>query len=140
MLFGRKLKTRLDLLHPDLQAKVQSNIARQKEVHNRNTKPRQMQIENRVYVRSFKKGLYWVEEEIYKELGPLSYLVKLTNGNILKRHVDHLRLCTTNPPYEEKESDTIFDNCPFNTWENEQQLSPKPTIRRSQRIRNPPDL
>ena len=34
-----------------------------------------MQIGNRVYVRSFKKGPYWVEEEIYKELGPLSYLV-----------------------------------------------------------------
>ena len=76
---------------------------------------------------------------IYKELGPLSYLVKLTNRNILKRHVDHLRLCTTNPPSEEKESDTIFDNCPFNTGENEQQLNPEPTVRRFQRIRKPPD-
>ena len=88
MLFGRKLKTRLDLLHPD----VQSNIARQKKVNDRNTKPRQMEIGNRVYVRSFKKGPYWVEGEIYKELRPLSYLVKLTNGNILKRHVDSILL------------------------------------------------
>ena len=52
MLFGRKLKTRLDLLHPDLQSKVKSNIARQKEAHDRNTKLRQMEIGNRVYVRS----------------------------------------------------------------------------------------
>ena len=139
MLFGRKLKTRLDLLHPDLQSKVKSNIARQKEAHDRNTKLRQMEIGNRVYVRSFKKGPYWVEGEIYKELGPLSYLVKLTNGNILKRHVDHLRLCTTNPPSEEKESDNIFDNCSFNTVENEQQLNSEPTVRKSQRIRKPPD-
>ena len=58
MLFGRKLKTRLDLVHPDLQSKVQSNIARQKKVHDRNTKPRQMEIGNRVYVWSFKKGPY----------------------------------------------------------------------------------
>ena len=139
MLFGRKLKTRLDLLHPDLQSKVKSNIARQKEAHDRNTKLRQMEIGNRVYVRSFKKGPYWVEGEIYKELGPLSYLVKLTNGNILKRHVDHLRLCTTNPPSDEKESDNIFDNCSFNTVENEQQLNSEPTVRKSQRIRKPPD-
>ena len=56
LMFGRKLKSRLDRLHPDLNRKVQAKQIRTKECHNRGTKLREIKIGDNVYLEEFSYG------------------------------------------------------------------------------------
>ena len=42
-------------------------------------------------VRNFRPGPDWVPGVFDEKLGPLSYMVKVGNGQVWKRHIDHLR-------------------------------------------------
>ena len=46
LLFGRKLKSCLDLLHPDLQGKIESKVEKQKVAHDRHSRFRQFKDED----------------------------------------------------------------------------------------------
>ena len=56
LLFGQKLKSRLDLLHPDLQGKVESKVEKQKESHDRHSRFREFKEEDTVFVRNYRNG------------------------------------------------------------------------------------
>ena len=53
LMFGRKLKSRLDRLHPDLNRKVQAKQIRKKACHDRGTKLREFKIGDNVYLEEF---------------------------------------------------------------------------------------
>jgi len=90
LLLGRQPRSRLDL--PDVSGKVQENQARQKWAHDSHTRARAFQIGDKVYVQNFVGSLTWLEGTILDRTGPVSFKVRLSDGCIRKRHLDHLRI------------------------------------------------
>ena len=95
LMFGRKLRTRLDLLKPDISGHVRAQQARQKTYHNAHSKAREFSPGTKIYVQNFGAGSQWLSGEVLEKRGPLSYLVKLSDGRLFRRHVDHMRIRTT---------------------------------------------
>ena len=57
LLLGRRLRSRLDLLKPDLAKRVEREQERQKEAHDRHSQDRSLVVGDAVYVRNFGRGL-----------------------------------------------------------------------------------
>jgi len=91
MLFGRRLRSHLDLLMPTVARRVCANQQQQKVNHDGKRKLREFVVGNAVYVKNFSGTPAWVPGVIEKSRGPLSYLVKLLNGKLVRRHVDHVK-------------------------------------------------
>ena len=91
LMFGRKLKSRLDRFHPDLNKKVQTKQISKRECHDRGTKLHELKIADNVYLKNFHKGEQWLPGVVCRVNGLVSYVVMLTDGRELKRHADHLR-------------------------------------------------
>ena len=99
----------------------------------------------KVPLRNFSAGPEWIVGTIANSRGPVSYIVKLTDGRHVRRHVDHLR--KTEAPTSEHDTEAeVLDDCfpvPVPT-----QTTPTPvdppntdptTLRRSTRVRTAPD-
>ena len=87
-----KFKTRLDSLKPNLRGKVIEKQESQKCYHDSRSKPRHFYVGDNVYTKNFSNyGDYWLEGVIVKVCGPVSYMVELKDGRIIRRHLDHLR-------------------------------------------------
>ena len=95
LMMGRNLKTRFDLLKPDLVTRVEQKQQQQKKNHDAHAVSRQFLVEEEVYVRDFRQGHTWLQGKIVKCSGPVSYKVKLDNGQVIRRHEDHLRRRST---------------------------------------------
>ena len=80
MLMNRRLRSHLDLFYPDVSGKVESRQAKQKELRDQRSL-RQFTENDQVYVQDFTT----------KVTGPLSYMIELQDGMIVRRHVDHVR-------------------------------------------------
>ena len=88
---GRNLRTRLHLLLPNVKEHVQSKQATQKTYHDRHSRAWELVQGQAVWVRNFRDGPAWVSATIADRVGPLSYLVELPNGELWRRHIDHLQ-------------------------------------------------
>ena len=84
----RKVRTRFDLLKPSTEDVVTSKQAHQKMHHDLHSKLRVFSLGDHVVVHSSSK---WLTGIIADRSGPVSYTVKLPNGNVILRRVDHLR-------------------------------------------------
>jgi hypothetical protein len=92
MLFGRRPRGHLDLLHPDLAGRVIDKQENQKYQHDQHAKDRQFQLDDQVYVKNMSpRGPRWVPGKVTSLTGPVSYTVTLSNGVTQRRHQDHLR-------------------------------------------------
>ena len=89
MLMGRKLRSRLDLLHPNLQSKVHKKQERMKETHD--ATKHQFKEGDTIYLKNFGPGPKRLSGLIRRVTGPVSYTVVTTEGQEHRRHVDHLR-------------------------------------------------
>lgn len=100
LLMGRRLRTHLDLLHPDttrrIQEKQQGTMIRKA--------PRKFQVNDKVYAKNFREGIPGV---ISKVTGPLSYVITTLEGLEWRRHVDHLK--TRFPDIEEQHKEDDDD-------------------------------
>lgn len=94
MLMGRRPKSRLDLLRPDLKAKVERKQEKQKERHDLHARDRLLKPGDNVYVKNFCSNFkqQWLPGVILSQKGPVSYVIKLTDGREFRRHQDHVRL------------------------------------------------
>ena len=90
-MFGRPLCSQLDLLQPNIQVKVQSRQERQKSDHDRHARSREFKCSDLVHIRNFGQGPMWIPGVVIQVRGPVSYTVKLANGEQKCRHVDHIR-------------------------------------------------
>ena len=90
MLVGRKLRSRLDLLYPNLQSKVHKKQERMKETHDEHATERQFKEGDIIYLKNFGPGPKWLSGLIRRVTGPVSYTVVTTEGQEHQRHVDHL--------------------------------------------------
>ena len=84
LFFGREIRTRLDLLHPDVTSRVQARQLSQKDAVDRHRYARGFSIGQQVMARNFHVGSR-------NSHGPVSYLVEVQGGRMWRRHVDHLR-------------------------------------------------
>ena len=103
------------MLHLDLQGKKESKVERQKEVHDRRSRFSEFR-EDTLVARNYRTGLKRMEGTVCKQLGLVSYMVKLQNGFELRRYIDQLRKKTSQWS-ETDESDISFDDFPGVTSE-----------------------
>ena len=86
LLMGRRLRTRHDLMIPSVTAHVQR---KQLEAQKCKKGDRQFEVNDSVLVRNFAGLNKWESGVIAEKLGNRYYMV-LTNGKIVKRHVDQI--------------------------------------------------
>jgi hypothetical protein len=91
LLMRRSLKTRLDLIRPSLASKVEEAQSQQKNSHDRSAKERHFAVGDKVYARNFASGNPWLHGVISEVTGPLSFKVQLTDGRVVRRHLDQVR-------------------------------------------------
>ena len=99
---NRRLRSRLDLLHPQIQERVEKQQAKQKSDHDGSTPVRQFSVGDRIFVKNFPSNTpKWLPGIVRKVTGPLSYVVELLDGKTVRRHVDHVRKRDTTNPSEQ---------------------------------------
>ena len=105
---GRKLKSRLDLLKPRLDQRVQHKQECQKEGHDKRAKVRSFKVGDSVYVKNHGRGDKWLFGTIVESYGPLSYQVELPDQRVVRCHQDHIRP-KTGPRERSATSDDLED-------------------------------
>ena len=92
LMVGRVIRSRLDLLHPDMRNGVMKQQVTQKENHDAKVKTdRKMEVSDLVFARNYGVGAQWVAATVVGVDGPVSYAVRLDDGRIWRRHIDQLR-------------------------------------------------
>ena len=103
LMLGRDLRTQLDLLWPEVAVRVGARQNRQREQHDQHSHHRELGLGQLVW----RPGERWVKGTVHEQLGPVSYQVWLENGELWRRHIDHLRArCSTTP------TTAISSQCP----------------------------
>ena len=87
----RHLRTKLDLLRPSVAECVYERQSKQKATHNHHAKDRDIQVDDNVYVRDFRTNKAWLPGEVIEKTGPVSTQVALEDGQVVRRHQDHVR-------------------------------------------------
>ena len=95
LLFGRHPRSRLDLMTPGVSATVERSQQRQQAAHDQHAKDRSFQINDQVFVRSFRGPVQWLPGMVTAINGPLSYEITLSDNRVVRRHVDHVRARTS---------------------------------------------
>ncbi|MGH0157174.1 UNVERIFIED_CONTAM: hypothetical protein FKN15_033151 [Acipenser sinensis] len=90
MFMGRNLRSRLDLLKPNIRRLVQDRQVMQgRSRHNNST--RQLQIGQRVMARNYRGEQKWITATVKERKGPLSYIVEVAPHVTWHRHIDQLQ-------------------------------------------------
>lgn len=80
----------MDVIHPDLNRKVQQNQERQTRDHDTKAKGHWFTLGDSVLTRNFSLGPKWIPGTIESVTGPVSYKVMLRDGRVVRRHVDQI--------------------------------------------------
>ena len=92
MLNGRRIRTRLDLLHP-CQLLVPKSVLRQKAYYDFHTKPKQFLVGESVWIRNFREGKCWLPGTIKGRKGNVMYQVAVEGSTMIwHRHANQLRV------------------------------------------------
>ena len=109
----REIRTRLDLLKPDVSAWVLDKQAQQKETHDQHAKAREFIVGESVSAKHFHPGPDWLPATVIAKLGPLSYLGETADQQLWRCHIDHLKSrlvrCDTAVPLEVREDSYLPD-------------------------------
>ena len=88
---NRQLRTRSDLLRPNIGAPVANKQADQKVPRDQHSRDREFMIGQRVMVCNLRSGPTWIPGTIVGRSSPLSYVVQAKGGEqTWKRHVEYL--------------------------------------------------
>ena len=113
LLLGRKLKTKLDLVHPYVHSNVHKSLIQQKKIHDQHARDRDLSLDDDVFVRNYSSGPKWVHGTIVKQTGPISFKVQTDNNNIIKRHQDQIRQASCFDSIPESQGGREDDNSNF---------------------------
>lgn len=91
LFLGRAVRTRFELLKPNLEKTVCEKQADQVFTHDRRVKERTFILNQHVLVKNFRPGPQWVSGKIVRQLAPLTFTVEVQDGMLWRRHVDHLK-------------------------------------------------
>ena len=140
LLFGRKPRAHLDLLQPDFNKHVATKQQEQKRGHDKKNSERTFTTGQKVMVRDISRKSKWIPGTITRVLGTRNYEVTLSHGHIVRRHVDHIRLCNCELPVE---TSLIFvpttPSEPIPVLPSGDPSPSVPPVRRSTRIGVPPN-
>ena len=100
LFLNRQIRTRLDLLHPDTEKVVSTKQESQKKYHDAHARQRELLVGQRVLVRSPPPDLQWVPGTVIERTGPVSYLIKVADSRIWRRHIDHIRGMPDSPLHQ----------------------------------------
>ena len=75
LLLGRRPRSKLDFLKPNLAETVQLKVLAQKKNHDARTRSRTFNVDEKVYVKDF-PSKKWVPGKVIEIRGPLSYLIQ----------------------------------------------------------------
>ena len=90
ILMGRKLKTHLDKLRPNLASIVYGRQQSQVMSHDKQTSERTFYPNDPVLAKNYHCGPAWLPGEVLTG-GPRNYKIKLSNGIVVRRHVDQMQ-------------------------------------------------
>ena len=110
MLLGRKLRSRLDLLKPNLEQKVAVKQQQQKSFHDSHCRDCTFSEGEKVFAKNYLKGKKWLPGSIIKKTGPVSYKVLLETGRIIRCHQDQIRRCFIDETVTTKEQPLLTDD------------------------------
>ena len=143
LLMGRQLRAHLDQLTPNLQAQVQQKQQKQKDYHDQTSRSRTFDIGDSVFIRNFTKGPTWLPGTVLQKQGPRTFTIKLMDGRIWRRHVNHIRYRSVDITAATESED--FDDCiPMMAFDSKTPVSENSSTsqilpRCSTRPRHPPD-
>ncbi|CAC5377802.1 unnamed protein product [Mytilus coruscus] len=110
---------------------------KQKHYHDKKSVNRQINVGQGVFARNFAIGskIKCIQGEVIKQSGPLSFHIKLPDGHVIRRHIDHIRVrnfdCTNNENEEKCDNDSeLFEpeiTIPISTPSTEQPQIEKPS-------------
>ena len=88
LMFGRQIRTRLQLLKPDISHHVMGKQEKQKQFRDHSRKDRLFEA---VYTRNFGKGEKWFKGRVVELIGSAMVKVELEDHSIVRRHLDQTR-------------------------------------------------
>ena len=91
LLMNRCIRTPISMLQADLRNRVETKQVRQAQDHDRRCKTRVFTPGDKVFTHCGGSKVEWLPGIIEAASGPLSYVIRLTDGRTVKRHVDHIR-------------------------------------------------
>lgn len=80
LFIGRKVRTRLDLIMPNLEEEMMLRQAQQKDKHDFHARAREFKIGQRTMVRNMRAGPPWIPASVLQQIGPVTYLVDTGDG------------------------------------------------------------
>ncbi|KAL5491807.1 hypothetical protein EMCRGX_G017171 [Ephydatia muelleri] len=105
LLFGRRPKSHLDFIHPDLSARVTLQQERQHLASELGASIRAFLSGDKVYVRNFtSSSVKWLPGVVTSLAGPRSVRVALEDGTVVRRHFDHVKFRVLPPPHPDQSS------------------------------------
>ena len=90
LLFGRRLRTTLDIIKPSLSNNMEKNCNNMI-CRTQNRRMREFSNGQEVFICNFGNGSRWISGVIVTSSGPLIRLIKLNNGKVVIRHADHIQ-------------------------------------------------
>jgi hypothetical protein len=103
LLMKRQLRTRLDIMRPDVGKTVEQAQKRQQTAYRSSPQTNEFKEGDLVWARNYREGDKWVRATVVKRQGPLTYKVRVNDSLVWKRHVDQLK-----PRAEEHPDDDGF--------------------------------
>ena len=111
LLMGHRLRSRLDLLFPDIRDRVQSQQEKQQQYHDDSKLLRTFDVGDNVYAEDFRaRGSRWIPGIVKKRTGPISYIIELHDGHLFRRHVDNVRKRVADTESQDSTDTTIVDS------------------------------
>ena len=121
LLMGRRPRSLVDVVRPDLSISVRQHQESQKRKHDHHAKTRQFSIGDSVFVRNFSQQYpqpTWLSGEIVSVCGPVSYTVRMSAHQTVRRHDDHIRRRPTTKPSDSKPHPTVPTSAEFESNDN----------------------
>ena len=100
---GRQLRSSLDLLKPNVMAKVHNKQEKQKTTYDAHTKERSIGLKDPVFMKNFSSGQKWLPGIVCATQGCQMVGVKLQDSRVVRRHLDHVRYRASRLPDDESE-------------------------------------
>ena len=90
LMFGRRLRSQLDNLRPDLGKKVQEAQWQQAKGQGARAKEREFVVGDLVYARNYSPGPKWLPGKVIEKVGSRLHTVVLADGRQVRKHSDQL--------------------------------------------------
>lgn len=90
-MFGRSLKSKLDLVKPNINCHVENKQCYQQFSHKSNSPVRSFSVGEKIYYRNFSGSPKWLPGIVKKCLGTVNYSIEVPGGIVIRRHIEHIR-------------------------------------------------